>query len=366
MHNSSHSPTRRRKIASGIPRAVVINLPRHAERRAAVEQRLAASGLTFGWASAVDGSALSAAQRESNVTWLGRRLMTDGMIGCFLSHRRCWEQCVLLDESLLVLEDDVEPADGFIASLSLALREVAQLDDAWDCLLVGALGCVHPKCRYGANVLHGLMGGGVRWPRTLSARVHVPARAIGTHAYVCSPSGARKLLAELPRAGFHVDIAAWGLHDLRLYLATAADGQLLCKQAQTQQSTIGAVADRSGLPSFTVDAYTGAEFAWAFNAPVLQVGGAVLTVGRSICSSGALVLAAAASGSAAVACAAAGWVLVQAALIEALKARRGRPTPRAVAAAAALMAAVVDAARQTSAFWAPSPELCFGSLAEAP
>ena len=46
-------------------------------------------------------------------------------------------------------------------ALSQALA-LAAADPSFDVLLVGALGCVHPRGWYGANVLHGLMGGGWR------------------------------------------------------------------------------------------------------------------------------------------------------------------------------------------------------------
>ena len=47
------------------------------------------------------------------MTALARALITPGMTGCFLSHRRCWERCVALDEELLVFEDDIVLEDDF-------------------------------------------------------------------------------------------------------------------------------------------------------------------------------------------------------------------------------------------------------------
>jgi GR25 family glycosyltransferase involved in LPS biosynthesis len=39
--------------------------------------------------------------------------MTPGAVGCFLSHRRCWEECVRSGEALLIFEDDVVLAPNF-------------------------------------------------------------------------------------------------------------------------------------------------------------------------------------------------------------------------------------------------------------
>ena len=164
-------------------------------------------------------------------------------------------------------------------------------------------------------------------------------RAFGTHAYVVSPKGARALLALCPRANFHVDVAAWGHRSLRLYLATDSAGALLCKQADTDETIIGGLADRSWLPSFTVDEYTGAQFAWAFNAPVLQLFGVVLTIGRSLCSTAALFALAAATGSPACRTMAIIWFSTQFITIHAMRLQNW-PSPRVLAAGVATLVAV--------------------------
>ena len=55
-----------------LPAAVVINLPRHTQRRASVSSRLQLAGVPFEWAPAVDGALLSAEQLVAEVTPLGR------------------------------------------------------------------------------------------------------------------------------------------------------------------------------------------------------------------------------------------------------------------------------------------------------
>ena len=152
---------------------------------------------------------------------------------------------------------------------------------------------------------------------------------MGTHAYLLSPAGARALLARCPRVNFHVDVAAWGETRLRLYLARdPTDNSLLARQAPADAhggSTIGGVPRSALLPNFTVDAYTGAEFGWAFNGPVLQVAGFVLTIGRSLVSTAFLFAFAAASASDAVWRMSAAWFAIQLLLIQALKVKRWTP-----------------------------------------
>jgi len=295
------------------------------------------------------------------------------MIGCFLSHRLCWSECVRRNESLLILEDDAAPVCEHMPTLlAEALDALSTLDHTWDVLLIGALGCVHPRCRYGLNVIHGLMGGCWRWPHSPHPLLHVPARPFGTHAYVISPQGARKLLDACPRASFHVDVAAWGVRELRLYLATDRDGALLSRRAPTSASTIGGLPNRAWLPNFTVDSYTSAEFAWAFNAPVLRLGPWVLTIGRSLCSTAALGCLAAATGSLPIGAVALAWFSLQFVLIQLLKVRRWPPSvtrPSWLLVAAVVIALVASglacapAANPATSSSLPARSLEFGPTA---
>jgi len=263
-------------LQSQQPAAVLINLPRHVERLSKVTAQLSTQGVDFELVEAVDGAALTRAELESNVTALGRLLLTNGMIGCFLSHRRCWQRCVALDKPLLVFEDDVELVPEFREQVDAAMSE---LPADWDVLLIGALGAVHPDKRYGLNLPVALVAGGMRRPRRLSERLHVPLRPMGTHCYLISPRGAAALLACLPRACFHVDAAAWGRREISL-LATHP---MLARQSH-EDSTIGGA--QWHLPAITADEYTGVSFGWAWCEPLVQLNvlglRLLLTNGRAI------------------------------------------------------------------------------------
>lgn len=80
--------------AAPSPKALLINLPKHTDRYNAVKQQLESAGVEYERAEAVDGKQLSSAELKANVTWIARKLLTRGMIGCFLSHRSCWQRCV--------------------------------------------------------------------------------------------------------------------------------------------------------------------------------------------------------------------------------------------------------------------------------
>lgn len=262
--------------ARKLPKAVVVNLPKHEARFEGVKQQLDEAGVKFERIGAVVGKQLSPEERRSNVTALARVLITPGMMGCFLSHRRCWERCVELNEDLLVFEDDILLEPEFSKRVCAAMDD---LPEDWDVMLIGALGCVHPERKYGLLwLIHFLPSlvflpfSGNRWKPRVSSAVHVPLRPAGTHAYVISPAGARKLLDACPKANYHVDVVAWGTRALQLYCVNP----LLAKQTHGD-TTIGGrrdfgwIADRTGPIVF--DSYTGADLAWSYNIPLLRIGG---------------------------------------------------------------------------------------------
>ena len=87
----------------------LINLDRSVDRLDAMKTRLDQLDLTFERVSAVDGSKLTEVElsvvkspSKEFPNW-----MTLGEIGCFLSHRKCWQKLVDSEESwAVILEDD--------------------------------------------------------------------------------------------------------------------------------------------------------------------------------------------------------------------------------------------------------------------
>jgi hypothetical protein len=206
------------------PKALLINLPRHRERFEAVTGELSLRGVEYEKAEAVDGSQLTKEELTANVTALGRALMTRGMVGCFLSHRKCWQICAVRrarhalclcppplarahraplahtprraptpaslpscapqdarDGPMLVFEDDVVLADNFTDALAAAMEE---LPDDWDVLLIGALGAIHPRY-YHVNVPHAIVAGGLRWPRWRARSARPRAATLSERTGTC-------------------------------------------------------------------------------------------------------------------------------------------------------------------------------------
>lgn len=273
----------------------VINLDRDKERWESVVAELTSKGVPpkrIKRIEAVYGKNLTAEDLRTNTTIVARHFSTPGTIGCYLSHRSCWEQTARggseQEPYKLFLEDDVLVADNFPEKVAEILKEIDEdcpetKDGNWDVIFLGALGCVHPEGKYGLNRIAAVMSGGLRRPQRVlegAPHCHVPKRPLGAHAYLLSKRGAQKLLDNCWRVSGHVDVVAWGMPDLKV----VSVHPMLAHQNMGSVSTIGAITKglETRLPKLVVDHYTGIVLEWVYNAPVLQIGPLLLTMGRSV------------------------------------------------------------------------------------
>jgi len=204
-----------------LPPVWVVNLDKSRHRWERCTQELAAQNVVAERFPATLGKALSPEELEANTTFGARYFCTPGMIGCFMSHMRIWQKVV--DENLpavVVLEDDIVLYPKFNERLGSLLGE---LPADWDVCLLGAVGCIASEVEALPMKIYGLVIGGTRpspgKTRSVSEQVFVPYRPAGTHAYVVSQKGAQTLLRECPKARYHVDLTAWSVKPLKLYMA---------------------------------------------------------------------------------------------------------------------------------------------------
>ena len=169
---------------------LVISLPRSVERRTALVAALSRLGIASEVFEAADGERLV---RERDVPWsdaatlevhplLGRRL-TDGEIGCAVSHLTLWHRIATSLPGAIVLEDDCHLTPGF-AEVLAGVQEAA---GTWDLVLLG-----HRSTRRDeeAGATAGLGGRALGTAHRLARLVEF---ATGTHAYAVSARGAERL-----------------------------------------------------------------------------------------------------------------------------------------------------------------------------
>ena len=105
---------------------IVISLVRSPERREKARSELSKTSLNWSFLDAVDGSQLQCPPPEYEPRKVKRLLgfeMTPNEIGCFLSHKKAWQECIKTDRPTLIFEDDFILLPHFERTLQLLLTE---------------------------------------------------------------------------------------------------------------------------------------------------------------------------------------------------------------------------------------------------
>ena len=196
------------------PPMFVLNLDRASDRWAQVQKQMSEQGLEVERLSAVDGKKLTDAEMQTHSTKMAAFLQPRGVIGCYLSHKKFWQMVVDRNlDSAIIFEDDVRLVNNFKDTLRNYLERLrVEGNKPYDVLLLGAIGRVHPEGRdnLGSRFFSNYIGG-KRKREVLSPFLYKPRRPAGTHAYMVSNAGARRLLGLCPKATFHVDLDVRGL-----------------------------------------------------------------------------------------------------------------------------------------------------------
>jgi glycosyl transferase, family 25 len=103
---------------------LVINLPNATERLEFQRTQMTRVGLEFERVEAVRGQDIDD-NYYHRMAATGPRLMTRNEVGCFLSHLRCWEKCVELDEPVLILEDDAVLSSNFFDLVKEIVKNIS-------------------------------------------------------------------------------------------------------------------------------------------------------------------------------------------------------------------------------------------------
>ena len=177
------------------PPIFVISLPGTEERRAYITEQLGKLGLPFSFFDAVNGYALDVPSHE-NYNGFKRRLyfgkdLTQGELGCFLSHKKLYEKiCDDNLESAVILEDDVILHQDFPKILSTLKKHHQSFD------LVRFLGSPKVMKRGGRKLI----------PLEDSYwLIRMPTAPGGAHATLVTQNGAQKLLKAMRRTAYPID-----------------------------------------------------------------------------------------------------------------------------------------------------------------
>jgi len=110
---------------------IVISLKRAQSRRKNAEKELLDQGADWEILDAIDGLKLQNTPPEYNEKKVSRLLgfpLTLSEIGCFLSHREAWLNCIEKDQAVLILEDDFVLSPRIKQAISFLIENQA----CWD------------------------------------------------------------------------------------------------------------------------------------------------------------------------------------------------------------------------------------------
>jgi glycosyl transferase family 25 len=215
----------------------VINLDAHADRFERVQTMIK----TYGFANpvkrlvAIDGRKLSDDEKSRVVTLrargeieFGRELHQGlpswGAIGCTLSHKKAWEECIEKNTPMLILEDDAIFM-GSVATWIERFLECLKCMQEWDiCMLQGVRG---KSLNENMNQID------APWP---SGKAFM-----GTHAYIVTPKAAQLLqkyvLPINEQTDFYIQSIAH-FHGLRIAGPTRKMARQLIHRSSIQNSCL--------------------------------------------------------------------------------------------------------------------------------
>ena len=168
----------------------VISLPKCIDRRERVTKELDATSYSWSFQDAVHGASLPGFPQEYDRRTHLRLQgfdMIPGQIGCFLSHREAWKNCVATGRLTLILEDDFHFEQPLAEVLPIVFENLKHFD-------VLKLQGLREGWKYKVLKDYG--------KNQLVKHYH---DTFGTTAYFIKPEGAKVLLEKTRRFHAHVD-----------------------------------------------------------------------------------------------------------------------------------------------------------------
>ncbi len=157
---------------------LVISLAGSTARQAKVRSELSKTQLPWHFLDAVRGSALTEPPKEYSADKVKRLLgfeLTPNELGCFLSHKKAWQECIDQNIPTVIFEDDFYLLPHFEKTIHFLMDHYTE----WDAVRLQGLNQVPQELIYDAGEF---------------SVVRNQGDAVGATAYIIKPHVAKKLV----------------------------------------------------------------------------------------------------------------------------------------------------------------------------
>jgi glycosyl transferase family 25 len=188
MYQDNHN----RELNNLLSNIWVINLDKSKDRFKKISSNLNSLGVKFNRFSAIDGKNLSQEEIINKTNIFGRTFLCNyGMIGCALSHKDLWIKLVnSKSKYFIILEDDVKLNKNSVKIIKKLEKIIDKKSIDWINLNCQGLGCAFTNTKFKIN----------------KYEFGKPFFPLSTSAYIITKSGANKLLKNIDKITYHVDI----------------------------------------------------------------------------------------------------------------------------------------------------------------
>jgi GR25 family glycosyltransferase involved in LPS biosynthesis len=183
----------------------VINMDKDTDRLNNIYKECNKNNIKFERFTGIDAGELSIKDKNKYVTKFCQKFCTNSMIGCGTSHIKIYEDVIKKKyKNVLILEDDVYFIKNFHKKLNEALEE---LPKDYDILYIGAVGLSNKKTSFDFNLIFKLISNKNNNNKqdTNYKNIFCPIFPLGTHGYIISNQGCKKILNIFNKVNYHID-----------------------------------------------------------------------------------------------------------------------------------------------------------------
>ena len=257
--------------------ALIINLEKDIDRYTKLEKKCKSLGYVPHRIDAIYGKELSKQEFKDKTTDFCNNFCTPGMVGCWLSHMKCWQYIV--DNNLdraLVLEDDAV----FVEDYQEKMDEIEPtFPDNFDMVFLGNLSSNDAERNDNIQSLVSLMYKHIFFLpgkyEKINSNLYKTNMVIGTQGYIISNKGAKQCLKILNLVNGHLDVnISKNLDKIDVYIVYPS----LINQNNNYESSISTVFPIAANNIFNKITLYNLRLGWLLSIPLISINSYIVCI----------------------------------------------------------------------------------------